>query len=511
MTSRIVHVDGDGLTVGAVCRVAHGQAEARLGKGVSRRLAASRRVVERVLREDRPAYGINTGYGQLARVRIASDRLSELQLNLIRSHAAGVGPHADAPTVRALLLLRANVLARGHSGVRAVVVRRLLDLLAADLLPVVPEMGSVGASGDLAPLAHVALTLIGEGECSLDGKRLRSRRALGKAGLEPLTLEPKEALALINGTQFSAAIACLALARAENLVRTADVVAALTIDGLRGTWRAFDPRVHEARPHPGQRVAADNLYRLLQRSDIWKSHESCSAVQDAYSLRCAPQVHGATRDALTNLERVLAIEINASTDNPMVFANEGDIISGGNFHGAPLAAATDYAGAALVMLGTIVERRVDRLVNPLISGLPPFLARDAGLESGLMMAHVTAAAVASECKTLAHPASVDTIPTSGNQEDHVSMSPWSARKLLQIVERVEILCAIELLASVRALRLLRPLQTSPPLEAVVTETESRVRIPDRDATLSPVIESLTEIVREGMVVEAAAAAGTPVR
>jgi histidine ammonia-lyase len=490
-----------------VAWVARGEARAVLGKGVAGLMARSRRIVKNRLAAGGATYGVNTGFGHLACVEIPDSQLEALQLNLVRSHAAGVGPAADAETVRALLLLRANVLARGHSGCRVDLVRALLALLDHDVLPVVPEQGSVGASGDLAPLAHVALTLIGEGRATHGGRETSSARALSRAGLKPLRLEPKEGLALINGTQFGAAIGCLAFERARNLLRTVDVAAALSIDGLRGTWRAFDHRIHEARPHAGQLDSSGNLHRLLQNSEVWASHEKCATVQDAYSLRCAPQVHGAARDALAQLQRVLEIEINSSTDNPMVFPDAGEIISGGNFHGAPIAAVLDYASLALASLAGIIERRTDRLVNPLVSGLPPFLAREPGLESGMMMAQVTAAALASECKTLAHPGSVDSIPTSAYQEDHVSMAPWCARKLRMIVVRLETLVAIELLAGVCALRHLRPLRSSPALEAVVDGIESSVQIPRRDFPPGAVIERIRELVHSGAPVGWAETAG----
>ncbi|RMG49196.1 MAG: histidine ammonia-lyase [Acidobacteria bacterium] len=494
---RTVRVDGRSLTVEDVEAVARGRAAAKLTAEAERRMRASKAVIDRALAEGRVVYGVNTGFGHLKNVKIAKEALERLQRNLVRSHAAGVGREADGPTTRALLLLRANALARGHSGVRPLLARRLLDLIENDLLPVVPESGSVGASGDLAPLAHVALALIGEGYVRAGGRRLRAATALERAGLDRLRLGPREGLALVNGTQFSSAVALLALVRAERAVRLADVSAALSIDALAGTWRAFDPRVHRARPHAGQMASAGNLYRLLQGSEIWRSHADCGAVQDAYSLRCAPQVHGAARDALAELRRVLSIEINASTDNPLVFAEDGAIVSAGNFHAAPVAAAADYASAALAGMAGIVERRIDRLVNPLVSGLPPFLARRPGLESGLMMAQVTAAALASECKTLAHPACADTIPTSALQEDHVSMAPWAARKLRGVVERLETLIAIELLAAVRGLDHRRPLRTSPPLEAFVRRLEEEVRIPRGEVPPGPVIERLAALLREG--------------
>jgi histidine ammonia-lyase len=508
---RTIVVDGESLTPEAVGQVAAREARARLAPAAAARMRAARAVVERAIARDETTYGVNTGFGKLATVKIPAAGLAELQLNLVRSHAAGVGPLADPETVRALLLLRANVLARGTSGVRPVLARHLLAMLEHDLLPAVPEQGSVGASGDLAPLAHVALAAIGEGE--LIGPRgvVPARRALAAAGLHPPVLAAKEGLSLVNGTQFGAAVAVLALLRAENLARCADLAAALSIDALLGSRRAFDRRIQAARPHPGQAVSAANLFALLGGSGLLESHAGCERVQDAYSMRCTPQVHGAARDALAQLRRVVTIEINASTDNPLVFARDGAILSGGNFHAAPLAAALDYACLAVTTLGAIVERRTDRLVNPLVSGLPAFLAERPGLESGLMMAQVTAAALVSECRTLAHPGSVDSIPTSGNQEDHVSMAPWCARKFREVLERVEKLVAIELLAGVLALRFRRPLRTSPALEAVARSITRQVPLPRGDFPPHGPIEALSGLVRRGALLQAARREGIAVR
>lgn len=496
-------LDGASLSPEAVDQVARRQLRVRLDRRVPPRLAASRKVVERAVRSGATVYGVNTGFGHLASVRIEPAALARLQVNLIRSHAAGVGPLAPAPVVRALLLCRANVLARGHSGVRLIVLRQLLALLEHDILPCVPLIGSVGASGDLAPLAHVALAAIGEGEVSFRGRVMPAATALARVKLAPLELQPKEGLALVNGTQLAAAIGALQLVRAEQLMRHADLIAALSIEGLKGTWRACDPRIHEARAHAGQRAAATNMRRLLQGSGIMNSHADCGRVQDAYSLRCAPQVHGAMRDAQAELRRVLTIELNASTDNPMVFTREGEIISGGNFHAAPLAAALDYAALTSCSLASISERRVDRLVNPLVSGLPAFLAQDPGLESGLMMAQVTAAALVSECKTLAHPGSIDSIPTSANQEDHVSMAPWCARKYVQILDRLERVLAIELLAALRAIRFHRPLRSSAALEAAIAVVARVAPIPREEFVPGPLIERLAQLIAEGTLLAAA--------
>lgn len=504
-----VLLDGSSLTPDLVGMAAGRKVKVHLASRAVARMRASRRVVERAAQSGRTAYGINTGFGHLAMVRIPPEDVRLLQVNLVRSHAAAVGPPAAPETVRALLVLRANVLARGHSGVRPEVAGQLLALLAADLLPVVPEQGSVGASGDLAPLAHVALAAIGEGEVFFRGRRRPAGPALAAAGLRPLTLQAKEGLALVNGTQFTAALGCLALLRAENLVTTADVAAALSLETLQGTTRAFDDRIGAVRPHAGQRLSAGNLHRLLAGSPIGAAHADCPKVQDAYSLRCTPQVHGAVRDALAQLRRVLTVEINSSTDNPLVFAAERDIVSGGNFHAAPLAAALDYAALAAATLASISERRIDRVVNPLVSGLPAFLAGNPGLESGLMMAQVSAAALVSECKTLAHPGSVDSIPTSANQEDHVSMAPWCARKFDQILERVETVLAIEFLAGMRGLAFHRPRRSTPALERVARLLSREVPLPSGDFPPSPAITSLAALVGSGRVVEAAAGKAGP--
>lgn len=508
MKSRIrVVLDGESLTPEQVARVAAREARVELKARLVPRLRQSRKVIDRVVQSGATVYGVNTGFGHLASVRIDDTQLSQLQVNLIRSHAAGVGHPASLETVRALLLLRANVLARGHSGVRLAVVEQLLSMLSHDLLPVVPEQGSVGASGDLAPLAHVALAAIGEGEVFLRGERLDAHAALTRCRITPLVLAPKEGLALVNGTQFAGAIATLALLRAERLSRSADVVCALTIEALKGSSRAFDSRIHDARPHPGQRDSAANLRQLLAGSGILESHADCGKVQDAYSLRCAPQVHGATRDALAQLRRVLQIELNSSTDNPMVFAADDETVSGGNFHGAPLAATLDYATLAVATLAAISERRTDRLVNPLVSGLPAFLARDPGLESGLMMAQVTAAALVSECKTLAHPGSVDTIPTSANQEDHVSMAPWCARKLVQVLANAERVVAVELLAAVRGIDFHRPLRSSSALERTLSLARRKLALPRGEFVPSGAIEELAGLLQSGAVLEVVAEAG----
>jgi histidine ammonia-lyase len=457
----------------------------------------SRALVEKLIRERKVVYGVTTGFGSLATEHIEPAQVRELQLNLVRSHACGVGEPLDEAETRGLLLLRANALARGLSGVRPPVVELLCDFLNRGVHPVVPSRGSVGASGDLAPLAHVALALVGEGEVVFRGRRITAAAALAAINRKPLRLEAKEGLALVNGTQAMLAVGLLALRQAEILVDTADVAGALSLDALRGSPAAFDARLLRARPHPGQFVTAQNLSRLNRGSTIRESHRDCPRLQDAYSLRCMPQVHGAVRDALAYARRVFEIEMNSATDNPLVFARDGEVISGGNFHGQPLATALDLVAIALTQLGAISERRIDRLVNPLTSELPAFLTASPGLESGFMMAQIVAAALASESKVYAHPASVDSIPTSGNQEDFVSMGMAAALKLRPLVANVVTILAIELMAASQALDLLAPLKTGYLAEkarALVRRVSARVT---RDRPLSRDIACVGDLVRAG--------------
>ncbi|HLK49933.1 MAG TPA: histidine ammonia-lyase [Bryobacteraceae bacterium] len=458
-----VQLDGEHLTITEVRAVAEGRAEAALSPAAFEKMRRSREPVERLAAGDDPIYGVNTGVGLLADVRIPRGELDQLQVNVVRSHATGVGPPLTREVVRAMILIRTNVLAKGFSGIRPVVAERLCELLNRGVTPVIPEQGSVGASGDLAPLAHMALVLIGEGEAEYEGQVLTGGEALARAGIEPVQLHPKEGISLINGTQAMLAIGCLELEAAQTLADTADVACALTLDALRGTPRAFDPRIHAARPHAGQRESAARLSRLLDGSEIRQSHITCRRVQDAYSLRCAPQVHGAVRDALAEARRVFSIELNSATDNPLVFGDE--ILSGGNFHGEPLAFQLDFVAVALAALAGISERRIDRLVNPALNeDLPPFLAGHAGLESGFMMVQVTAAALVGENRVLAHPASTGSITTSGNKEDFVSMGMAAALKLRRVVRNTRSVLAIESLTAARALDLLAPLHSSPLLE-----------------------------------------------
>jgi len=490
-----VNVDGQSLTIEAVEAVARGGASTVLGDQARKRVVASRQVIDDILSSGQVAYGINTGFGRLAEVSIPADQLERLQLNLLRSHACGVGEPFSEEVVRAMLLLRANVLATGHAGCRPLVVEKVLDILNAGVHPVVPCMGSVGASGDLAPLAHLALPLVGEGEAVVAGDRVSGKVALDRVGIDPLVLGAKEGLALINGTQASAAVGALALADAGRLLGAADVICALTLDALAGTDAAFDRSVHDARPHPGQGESARRIRRLLDGSAIRESHRDCGRVQDAYSLRCSPQVHGTGRDAFDQVRRVLTIELNSATDNPMVFP-DGRIVSGGNFHGAPIAAVFDYLAITITDLASISERRFARMVDSSLSGLPRFLVDDAGVNSGFMMVQVSAAALVSEMKTLSHPASVDSIPTSAGQEDHVSMSTWAARKLARVVDLGRQVLGMEYLAAAQALEFHRPLRTSDDLEKVISRLRERVPRYEDDRFMADDMDTAAELVFE---------------
>ncbi len=506
--SRPILLDGDTLTLEQLEQIADGR-RCALAPAARPRVSASRRVVERAIGGESSVYGVNTGFGELAHVRVDDRLLDRLQHNLVRSHAAGVGPALAERVVRAILALRANCLARGHSGIRLETLERVIELLRAGIHPVVPEQGSVGASGDLAPLAHVALALTGEGEVFLRGRRMPAAQALARARLEPLRLAAKEGLALINGTQMMTAIGGLALLRAERLAVTADIVGAMSLEALMGSHRAFDSAVQRARPQRGQSAAAANLRRLLRKSAIERAHADCGRVQDCYSLRCMPQVHGAVRDTLHHVRQILEIEINSSTDNPLVFAGAEQLIAAGNFHGQPVSLALDHLATAACSLGTIAERRIERLLNPSHSGLPAFLADEPGLHSGFMLAHVTAAALVSENKILAHPASVDTIPTSAGTEDHVSMGAHAARKAAQIVEHVQTVLGIEMLCAAQALDLRRPLIAGAGVEAARRAVRRRIPRLRDDRVMSHEIARALELLERGELRAAAERAAGP--
>lgn len=463
----------------------------------------ARAVVEELVASDRSAYGITTGVGKLSDVRIAPADILALQLNLIRSHCVGVGEALSEAETRGLMLLRANSLAKGYSGVRSIVINTLCDLLNRGVHPVIPSQGSVGASGDLAPLAHLALALVGEGEVVFEGKLTAAAEATKKAQITLLRPEAKEAISLINGTQAMLAVGALALLAAYVLVDSADVIGALSLDALHGTDAAFDDRVHRVRAHPGQARTAENLRRMLQGSQIRESHRACSRVQDAYSLRCMPQVHGAVRDTLAHCREIFEIEMNSAVDNPLVFTNDSSIISGGNFHGEPLAFPLDFLAIALTSLAGISERRIERLVNPALNeGLPPFLAAEAGLNSGFMMAQVTAAALASENKVLAHPASVDSITTSGNKEDYVSMGMAAAIKLKKIVQNTTNVLAIEAMAAAQALDFLAPLKTSTRGQKAHAAIRKVSPFVEKDRVLAQDFRRVAEVLTSGKLAEA---------
>ncbi len=490
-------VDGHRLTLSDVCAVAQARtSQVSLAPEARAGMERSREWIDRLAEGDAPIYAVNTGVGLLANVRIPRGDLDQLQRNVIRSHCVGVGEPLSREAVRAMMLIRANVLAMGLSGIRPLVAERLFDLLNHGVTPVVPSQGSVGASGDLAPLAHMALVLIGEGDAEFEGAVMPGAEALRRAGVEPIDLHPKEGISLINGTQAMLAVGCLEIEAAQILTDTAEAAGAMTLDALRGTPRAFDPRIHDARPHPGQQESASRLRRMLEGSEIRQSHIGCRRVQDAYSLRCMPQVHGPVRDALAEARRVFDVELNSATDNPLVFGEE--IISGGNFHGESLAFQLDFLAIALTALAGISERRIDRLVNPALNEeLPPFLAGHPGLESGLMMAQVTAASLVAENRVLANPASTGSITTSGNKEDFVSMGMTSALKLQRVVRNTRAVLAIEVLAASRALDLLAPLKTSPFLEEARTAIR-RVSPPiDGDRVFHKDILALDALIASG--------------
>ncbi len=495
-------LDGSRLTLDDLADVAARRVRVVLSPSARRAIATARRTVERVLASGERVYGVNTGFGLFADVAIGPQDMEALQRNLVRSHAAGLGRALPDAVVRAMIVLRANALAKARSGVRVATVETLLGILAADVLPLVPEQGSVGASGDLAPLAHLALALIGEGKVRFRGRTLSAATALRQARIRPVTLGAKEGLALINGVQMSVAVGGLALHRALFLSRVADLAGAASVDAARGSDAAFDLRIVKARPHPGALAAAENLRALLSGSAIRESHRGCGKVQDNYALRCMPQVHGAARDAFGHARRVLEREMNSATDNPLVFPGRGDIVSGGNFHGAPVGLVLDYAAIAATDLASISERRVEKLMNPATSDLPAFLVKEGGLHSGLMMAQVAAASLVSECKTLAHPASVDSIPTSADKEDHVSMSPIAARKLAAIVANLERVLAIELLTAFQAMEFLRPLPSSRPIERVRVAFRRAVKPWTRDRVLAVELEKAHAFLDSEAVAEA---------
>ncbi len=505
-TTRAVTIgrDGHGLTLDDVVRVAREGARVRLAPAAAERVRAARAFIERISGEGATVYGVTTGFGRLSNVKIPGDQLEQLQHNLIRSHASGVGEPFSVPTVRAVMLLLANSLSHGHSGVRPETLQLLLDLLNAGVTPVVPRRGSVGASGDLAPLAHLNLVLIGEGEAYYHDERLPGAEALARAGLAPITLGAKEGLALINGTHVMEACGVLALADARRLVRAAEVAVAMTTEALLGSFVPLDARIHALRPQPGQAASAARLRALLEESEINPSHANCGRVQDPYSLRCAPQVLGAARAALDYCERVFAAELDAVTDNPLIFPDDGDVLSGGNFHGQPLALALDFLGIALAQVASFSERRTYTLMGPApsvagIPDLPLFLTPEPGLNSGYMIAQYAAAALVNEIKVLAHPASIDSIPTSAGQEDFVSMGATAAIKLEQILSLAYRVVAIELLCAAQGLEFRKPLRPGRGAQAAYEAIRTIVAPLATDRPPSPDIEALAQALLDGLL------------
>jgi histidine ammonia-lyase len=500
--TQAVFLDMEGMTIEALVAVARQGAEARLSAAAETRIAAGRALVDRWVREERRIYGVTTGFGALSDVAISGKDTRRLQENILMSHAAGVGRPLDAETVRAVMTLRVKDFARGHSGIRLETAQQLLELLNRGVVPLIPEKGSVGASGDLAPLAHLALVLLGKGEAFYNGQKMSGAEALKVSGLAPIRLESAEGLALVNGTQVMTGIGALSVHDAGRLSRLTDIAASMTLEVLMGSRTEFNPKIHQVRPHPGQIAAAANMERITRASEIISSHSDCSRVQDAYTLRCSPQVHGATKDAIAYCRRVIETELNASTGNPLIFAESEEFLLGGNFHGQPVALAMDFLGIAVAELANISERRIERLVNPMLSGLPAFLVSDGGLNSGFMIAQYTAAALVSENKVLAHPASVDSIPTSANKEDHVSMGTIAARKGREIVANTENVIGIELLCAAQALDLFTNLKPGEGTLAAYQAIRRVISHLDTDRFLAPDIDAMRELMRSGAILAA---------
>lgn len=495
-----VMVDGESLTIEDVVRVARQNEPVILHESAIPRIMSSRAVVETAIKEGEVVYGVNTGFGDLANVSINKEDLARLQVNLIRSHSVGVGAPFSREVVRGMMLLRANALAKGYSGVRLELIETLIEMINKDVVPVIPQQGSVGSSGDLAPLAHMALVLIGEGEAYQSSKIVKGKDALRKAGIKPIVLQAKEGVALINGTQPMSAVGVLTIHDSLKLMHDASIASSMSLEALRGTRTAADERIHSIRPHEGQKDVASAQRKILLDSEINQSHADCGKVQDAYSLRCIPQVLGASLDAIRYAYSALETEINAATDNPLVFGDDGVVISGGNFHGQPIALAMDFLGIAISEIASISERRINRLLNPHLSELPAFLTTEGGLESGMMIAQYTAAALVSENKVLAHPASVDSIPTSADQEDHVSMGTIAARKASNILENAQNVVAIEYMCACQGIDYLTPLKPSEPLEEAHRTIRKVVPKLEDDRPLSPDIAKIRELMKSGDII-----------
>ncbi len=492
----------DDVTLQDLVDIARQGAKIELSKGSEKRINKTRELIEQLVREEKSIYGVTTGFGALSDVAISRKDTQRLQENILMSHSAGVGNVLDQEIVRAVMALRIKDLARGHSGIRLETVQHLITLLNQGVCPVVPEKGSVGASGDLVPLAHLSLVLIGQGEAFYNGRRISGKEALKRCGLKILKLEAAEGLALINGTQVMTAVGGLAVNDALNLSKLTDIAAAMSLEVLMGSRMEFDPRIQQVRPHPGQARAADNMFRLTQNSEIVTSHKDCCRIQDAYTLRCSPQVHGASKDAITYAKKVVETEMNSSTNNPLIFPESKEFLLGGNFHGQPVALAMDFLCMAVSELSSISERRIERLVNPKLSGLPAFLVSDGGLNSGFMIAQYTAASLVSENKILSHPACVDSIPTSANKEDHVSMGTISARKCREVVKNSEHVIAIELLCGSQALDLFTNLKPGEGTLAAYTIIRDAVPHLDDDRVLSRDINTIKQLMQSGKILEA---------
>lgn len=502
-----MQLDGNSLTLEKFREIVEEGHAVSLCPKAKEKISRTRSHVEKAIQSGERVYSINTGFGYLSKVTIEKNQLDELQVNLIRSHCAGVGEIHSEIESRALLLLRANVLAKGYSGVRPEIAERLIDMLNQKVHPVIPSQGSVGASGDLAPLAHLASVLIGEGEAFFHGKRLPGAEAMKKAGLSPVRLAPKEGLSLINGTQQMTAIGALTLLRGEELADLADLICSCSLEGVLGTPRAYREWIHDTRPFAGQKQSAKLLRSFMEGSQIYESHANCDRVQDPYSFRCAPQVHGAVRDLLAHVRNVLSIELNAATDNPLVHPDTGELISQGNFHGQPIAFALDILGMALSELGSLSERRTAKLIDPSFSELPAFLVKNEGVNSGFMIPHVTAAALVSENKLLTHPSSTDSIPTSNEKEDHVSMGPFAARKAKQILGNSQHILAIEALAASQALEFRKPLKPGKGPSLLYRVVREKVTSLEKDRHMTPDIEAITQLIRSGSLHAAAKSAG----
>jgi histidine ammonia-lyase len=500
-----ISLNGQSLTIDQVHDIAYakkGSIELTIDPEAMKKMKASRAFVFDVVKKGEPVYGINTGFGALSSMHIAEKDLAQLQVNLIRSHCTGVGNPFSREITRAIMLLRANCLISGFSGVDIYTVELLLDFLNNDIIPIVPEKGSVGASGDLAPLSHIALALIGEGEVIYEGKLVHSKLAIDQIKKTPAVLGPKDGLALINGTACMAALGALAIVEAKRIMKLADIASALTLDGVKGTTVAYNPLITSLKPHKGQIACVENLNKLLLDSPLGKSHPNCGKVQDPYSLRCVPQVHGACRQTLNHAEEVLNTELNAVTDNPLIFVDKGLIISGGNFHGEALALVMDYLAMGVAEICNISERRIEKMMNPVFSDLPAFLTKNSGLNSGLMIAHVTAAALVSENKYLCHPASVDSVPTSTDKEDHVSMGVTAGRKLHEVISNAKSVLAIEFLCNTQALDFQRPLKTTQSLEEVYNVIRLHVETIDNDRVFYKDINNIIKLIDSNEIITA---------